>query len=181
MCKSSVNRWFYRCLDCLSVVATEQSPMIDRRTGRGSEVCGLCGGGMESMGRVERDRLVTDSERCACDDRCTYATGPKCNCKCGGENHGTKRTVAVRVDHGVFPVLCVPDSSKARQIAEEWRSALVPVLAVRDAIISRKNAGWIPRSDYDRMMDLCRIVSRARAARTHAGRMKILNAAMVSA
>lgn len=175
----SVERWFYRCVDCLSVVATGRGPIIDRRTGFGSELCGLCGGPMECMGRVERDRLVTDHERCACDDRCTYATGPKCNCKCGGENHGTKRTVSVRIDHGDAPVIAVPNSAKALAVAAEWRAALAPIVEERDRIGRRKAEGWIERSAYDRFMNLCRLIGRAKVARTHAGRMKILRAALM--
>jgi hypothetical protein len=30
-----------------------------------------------------------------CDGKCTGATGPNCDCICGGENHGTGRVVPI--------------------------------------------------------------------------------------
>ena len=47
------NRHFYRCVDCLTVsAADEYLPKAE---------CGVCGGRIEYMGRVERARLVQDS------------------------------------------------------------------------------------------------------------------------
>ena len=180
MCSPEVNRWFYRCRDCLSVAAANHAPVIGMN-GFGTEVCGLCSGSMECMGRVERDRLVKDTERCACDERCTSAKGPNCNCKCGGVNHGKNVTVAVRVDQGSAPVLCVPDSAKARAVAAEWTGALAGVVEAWRSLNDRKLAGWIPGSDFDRLCTLGRVLTRARSSKTHAGRMKLLGSVSVLA
>lgn len=40
------------------------------------------------MGEVYRDRLAEEKSYCPCDDRCTGARGPTCDCPCGGKNHG---------------------------------------------------------------------------------------------
>lgn len=68
------------------------------------------------MGRVEKKRLVNAAMRCPCDGRCTGATGPNCECSCGGVNHGTGRLIAVEIDAGGVPrlvalVLMVKDAN----------------------------------------------------------------------
>lgn len=174
MCNKKVNRWFWRCRDCLTVVAVEAELSVNwnNTTHRAEHpACGLCGGEMKSMGRVQRDRLVNDTTACACDGRCTGATGPNCDCRCGGENHGTGRVVAVTIDAGKVPVVRVPDSEKSRRVAAEWRAALEPLRAERNAIAERRAAGWIPRDQYDRWNSLCRAINHAMTLRTHAGRM----------
>lgn len=45
------------------------------------------------QGYVQADRVIeykSNPSRHACDDRCLYATGRtmKCECSCGGKNHG---------------------------------------------------------------------------------------------
>jgi hypothetical protein len=57
------------------------------------------------MGRVRPDNTyVRVEERCACDHRCTNATGPNCDFQCGGVNHGTHRIVQVVVESGKVSV-----------------------------------------------------------------------------
>jgi hypothetical protein len=158
-------------------VATESAPVIGRN-GYGSEVCGLCSGHMESMGKVVRDRLVKECDRCTCDERCTYARGPKCNCKCGGEFHGTGMVVTVKTDAGGVPVVSVPDNAKALAVAAEWKAALAPLVDRRSAIAKMKAAGWIERSLFDEMTELNYLIGKARKAKTHAGRLKILASAV---
>ena len=84
-------RHFYRCADCLSVVATDtkiqpvQCPRaITTRVGE----CAACGGAIEYMGQVHGDHLARTELRVPCHARCTGALGPHCECQCGGENHG---------------------------------------------------------------------------------------------
>lgn len=41
--------------------------------------------------RPYKGPIETDSP---CDERCTSAKGPECNCQCGGINHGIDYTLA---------------------------------------------------------------------------------------
>src|SRR5206468_12359849 len=68
-----------------SVSAVDEHPNI------GEWQCGICAGRFESMGRVERDRLIHEHIAAVCDERCTSARGPICNCHCGGQHHGSNR------------------------------------------------------------------------------------------
>ena len=104
-------RYMYRCHDCLAVSAVNGSP-IDR-----SARCD-CGGIPESLGYVRETygsaRMARDAVRCACDHRCTGATGPSCDCVCRGENHGTGAVVEVVVDAGGVPRLRAGDLARSR-------------------------------------------------------------------
>src|SRR5262245_23657685 len=67
-------RHYYRCIGCLEPYAMpEKLPNRPDYSGRTIAVCGNCDQPLEYMGRVERDRLVDDRTRCACDDRCLSA------------------------------------------------------------------------------------------------------------
>jgi len=58
------------------------------------QACPLCGElALRYMGRVEKTNLVKNGVKSACDLRCTNAIGPKCDCVCSNENHGTHRLV----------------------------------------------------------------------------------------
>jgi hypothetical protein len=58
------------------------------------QACPLCGElALRYMGRVEKTNLVRNGVKSACDLRCTNAIGPKCDCVCCNENHGTHRLV----------------------------------------------------------------------------------------
>lgn len=179
MCKPQ--RFFYRCTDCLAVSAGE----VDIRPSWGREyvpagVCGACGGEVENMGRVEGERLRDDVERCPCDERCTHAKGPKCSCSCGGANHGSGKVVSVCLDRGPVPTICNPPADSAAKIAGEFRQSLSVLVAERDRINRvRDNSprGWLDRSDYDRLREVCRVISKAKELRAHSARMKLLRAA----
>ena len=47
-----------------------------------------------------RQQLVIERIAAPCDGRCTNASGPDCDCVCGGENHGSRRLVVIRSDGG---------------------------------------------------------------------------------
>lgn len=76
-----IDRFYFQCRLCLLMYALEEE------TPEGVVVACPCGGECRPMGRVEPVNLGT-STRCACDDRCIMAHGPKCDCMCMGENHG---------------------------------------------------------------------------------------------
>lgn len=106
-------RHYYRCTDCLSVAATEQKLPTETKhyTERVTAECGACGGSIEYMGPVVRDRLVTDVKYlCPCDERCTGARGPNCDCSCGGANHGTGAMAEVVVTSGVPRLMIRPEA-----------------------------------------------------------------------
>lgn len=169
MCNSAkVNRWFWKCDDCLRVVATDvELAGVDPR-------CGACEGRMDRMGRVSGERLVKDEVRCPCDARCTGAKGPLCSCSCGGENHGSGMVEEVAIDAGAVPVIGKQTNAECMAIADEWRAALAPLAAERDALLREKQAGWIERAKFDRLCELGRLIGHARNLRTHKGRMKVL-------
>ena len=170
-----LHRHFYRCPDCLTVVAVE----YEGKHARPFE-CGVCSYQMvEHMGMVHDNRLVQMQHRSACDHKCTGARGPKCDCLCNGHNHGTGAVVSYFEDRGPIPVLGVLDESKAQQALEnraeyvqlrdEVRAA---AKAVRDA-----HPGWMPEAAYRTHLAGTRALSDARTAKTHAGRMRQLHKA----
>lgn len=171
MCQQQVNRWYWKCADCLRVaVATEQLGKVQ---------CGACGGSMACMGQVMGARLGRNEVRCACDARCTGALGPNCECSCGGVNHGTGAVVSVVRDLGPIPVLSGGSGPKCRAIAAEYRAAREVVLGEYQAINARRRAGWIEQAAYARWCLLGRILSKASESKSHAGRMKILRSVLV--
>lgn len=168
------DRFFYRCADCLSVMAIDAElrwilrPDAEQPYPAANVYmlgkCGACGGYLEFMGKVERNRLVRTEERSPCDARCTHARGPSCDCKCGGMNHGSGLWVTVTIDAGGIPVANVAPfaMSQARAYRELYA-------AVKEAINER----------YGRYLDgtrLTRMLHAAAELRTHAARNKKLNA-----
>ena len=103
--------YYYKCLDCLTPFSV---------TERHNKLTCLCGGTKcQFMGQVKGNLLERTEEKCACDMRCTHATGPVCDCQCGGENHGTGRIVTVII-HSNIPVAQVNAESVAR--GKLWRA-----------------------------------------------------------
>lgn len=170
---TTVNRWFYRCRDCLAVVAIDSETPLRPYWHVPQATCAACKGDMELMGRVSRDHaaLVKDEERCACDARCTHAMGPNCDCKCGGENHGTGKVVEVVVVVGGVPVISVEATADLLRIATQWRQAIALVEAAKTAISDKPKFDSV---DYTKMRILKDAVHRARLLRTHDSRMNCL-------
>lgn len=88
-----VNRHFLKCSFC------ERPMAVNAETGEEIKLileqkCPLCGElALRYMGRVQQTNLVKTGVKSACDLRCTNAVGPKCDCVCTHENHGTHRLV----------------------------------------------------------------------------------------
>ena len=145
--------WFVRCRDCLAVVAVTAAE-LPRRVGRdGWPICGACGGPVEIMGQVERARLISESHRSVCDDRCTNARGPSCDCKCGGKFHGSTLVVRVVRDLGPVPVVCVRPSGQLQLMAAEFRAARDAAYGAADelpgcAIVDRARGAWLSPADF---------------------------------
>ena len=171
MCRSELStsrppRYYWRCRDCLSVFAVD---------GEYRDMRCACGGTARCMGRVQGVRLTRTEHLCPCDGRCTGASGPSCDCSCGGENHGTGRVVPVAVDVGAAPVASVVVGDKERARAEEYRAALAPLLAELNALRGR---GWLAGPDYARLCNLEHRLAFARKSLTHSARMQCLRAAV---
>jgi len=88
-----MERHFLKCSYC-------ERPMAVNVEGIGElkfileQKCPLCGElALRYMGRVQKTNLVRGTVKSACDLRCTNAVGPKCDCVCANENHGTHRLV----------------------------------------------------------------------------------------
>lgn len=163
-----INRWFYRCGTCLTIIAVEAERQLSQLT------C-ACDGTMACMGRVKRDRLVHDTQRCACDARCTSARGPSCNCLCGGVNHGTDAVVAVVVDAGAVPRISPTDPAVLLARAAEYREARDAVdgaLAADKDYAAWREGRWLPASAWTRCNRLQRARSSAAALKVHGTRLK---------
>jgi len=164
-----VNRWYIRCTDCLTVSAVDAEPHGAR--------C-ACGGAIESMGRVTRwGRLGRDTLDVPCDARCTNATGPRCDCPCGGENHGTRRLVTVTQDAGGIPQVSAlrPELAETyRQLRDDARAAL---RARYGDVLERKARGeWVLWTAYLDARSYSEAIAQAAALKTHANRNKTLTA-----
>ncbi len=81
---------YHRCSDCLTAFST-----VERHV----DFCD-CNGSVEYMGEVHGDKYQKTGTKSACDDRCTKASGPNCDCMCNGINHGTGKLVSVIVSEG---------------------------------------------------------------------------------
>ena len=182
---SAVARQFYRCEDCLSVAAVDGARAeIEVGWGKLGATCGACGGRMEHMGQVGADphRLVKVGERSPCDDRCTMAAGPSCECKCGGENHGSHLLVVVTRDAGDRPTVTpMRDLARHRLMGEAYRALRETVrgrLEARyGAAMRAKRAGYVDPVTFRQYCEGKRafeVFWSAVGMRSHAGRNKAL-------
>ena len=161
MCQSS--RHFWKCPLCLTVAATEGCTH--------SRVnCGHCKLEMAYMGRVSQNRLVQTEERCKCDARCTFATGPNCDCSCGGVNHGSKMMVEVTVDCGPVPEAQVRPTAQALWDLKEYVALRQTMTEQIESLRASKQFG----AEYRYKTALFK----ASRMTSHSGRMRVLRAAM---
>jgi len=161
--KPATDRYFIRCKDCLAINAhdvprgfnwwhelpTKHFPdPMGWSSGSTYPIC-PCGGTLEDMGKVQRSRLVHQHEESVCDDRCTQARGPNCDCKCGGENHGSKRTIVITRDAGGIPQAEIPcNVENGRLYREAKESAWKRWYAKYSDVQNRKQEGWIRDFDF---------------------------------
>lgn len=82
--------YYHKCDDCLTAFSTDVA-LVD--------FCD-CNGTVTLMGEVRGDKFVKIEDKPACDGRCTHASGPMCDCLCGGVNHGTGKMVKTVVVQG---------------------------------------------------------------------------------
>lgn len=179
-------RHFFRCAECCRVFAAEGPRDACTWNGRIIHECPRwardlrcdCGcARLHWMGRVEADALVRVEDRCACDDRCTSARGPKCSCACGGANHGTNAVVRVKLVNDI-PTIDADDSLPARLAAvAKWREAKAAVAAqlAADADMQQRLAGvFIASTKFDRLVSIQSAIRKADKLATMAGKMRAL-------
>lgn len=88
-----MDRHFLRCSYCerplsVNIETREELKFIL------DQACPLCNEkALRYMGQVRKTYIVKVGVKAACDKRCTLAVGPKCDCPCSNENHGTHRLV----------------------------------------------------------------------------------------
>lgn len=172
----TIARHYYRCRACCHVVAVE-GKLETEQAPNGATVpiarC-ACDGRLELLGRVgPKPGLWRDSERCACDARCTNAPGPSCDCRCGGANHGTGRVVPVEVAAGGVPRLRVDCADACRARAAEYAAAAEPHRARLRAMRQvRADSGRLrPTWEEQALADA---LGKIAALRTHKGRLRAL-------
>ena len=180
---TTIRRYYYRCTGCLDVM-TQLEPLALEYS-RTVAKCGTCDQVFEYLGRTQRDRLVQDSMECKCDDRCTSARGPHCNCHCGGENHGAGMVGGYEIvtrDAGPVPIVRMPDPVRAAKALAQYReydTARTELGRRLGELLDRRAAReFLPRPDFDRMLSYQRINRAIGTAKTHAGRMKSLRTAL---
>lgn len=139
---------YFRCRICLTAVTIHSSDFVSISTQPYSaKIDCPCGGSLEHLGRVtQENKHGHDAVKSVCDDRCTSAIGPSCNCQCGGPNHGTGRVVQVFVVDGKATIKHFdPDTSM--KIANEYREAVAQVIASLDAKFP-EDAGYFGKRGY---------------------------------
>lgn len=189
-----MKRWYTKCSLCLAVacVESEEDPRAVRqalrRAGKSTTgpdvVCGACGGAVEVTGYVSRARLVAaHGEASPCDWRCTNATGPSCDCSCGGSNHGSQKLVSFVVTDSI-PRITPLDTEKSKKIAAEattGQAAAYKAIEHLGAVEYREWAAgvWLEGVAYSRAMEYREAryaINDAMAAKNHKNRMTKLAA-----
>ena len=169
---------FFKCWDCLEPFAIESDKRFTIHTKVSGVKCPFCGGNTFYMGKVEGVRLLTQETQCACDERCTNAVGPICDCKCHGANHGTHRVVEVTIDMGGVPQPKFVEREECVERAAEFIQALAlahKTFENRHAEIIKlvKANKWV--KDYKAwraMYEAQQALLKFKVLRTHKGRMK---------
>lgn len=171
----TIRRHYYRCGDCLTPQVIE-GRRID------SAMC-ACGGTIGHIGAVRLHRVVRLEDHAVCDGRCTGATGPSCDCQCGGEHHGSGRVVTVVVaDLGAARLTAV-DADKQIARGTEFRAArdaldhAVRTCRIAEAFALARAGLHIPDyGSYKQTRHVHDRRSHALALRSHAGRIRALQA-----
>lgn len=159
-------RYFFRCPDCLGVWAADVeipgcggSPWARSAVEREAIApylfspcpydCGAAVGSTEALGAVSVSGRLRrrDGGVAPCDSSCVHARGPKCDCVCGGENHGGGAVVCLDrfSDHGTPEARfrSAPKSAaEARRRAEEWRALRRELELAAKALAQLRREAW---------------------------------------
>lgn len=165
-------RRFYKCGLCLGAFAVE-----GERLPYNAE-CD-CGGTLSGMGLVKRDRLTEGYIGTPCDHRCTMAAGPSCDCKCGGENHGSQALVIMTRDLGAVPRMASGsiDHEKRHARRDEYLEAKREAESLRDSVGGDNGSYWAPSP----RRKLVAAIRKSERSKAHHHRMKLLRDAMTIA
>jgi hypothetical protein len=173
--QATATRHFLRCRGCLSImaIAADRPPAAMR--------CSACEGGIEVMGQVRIQRILRLEDHTACDLRCTMASGPSCDCQCGGKNHGSGIMVTAAHDVGGIPRVNPPNPEKARRTHSEWLQAAQATRAriakhfpqAERARAGERLAGW-DSNQAERGARFLDQVLAAGVLKTHHGRLHAL-------
>ena len=106
--------YYWKCNECLYAFTLKEGIRPD--------VCSCGSTKLESMGRVRKSHYERTDVHAPCDERCTNAQGPLCDCGCHGCNHGTKRLVQTVIRDG--KVVVVDFDEKYITQGQEFRQAL---------------------------------------------------------
>jgi len=163
-----LTRVFYRCGLCLGSFAVDGGSVGGNMRGSRCD----CGGELSYMGRVQRDRLVMDQIGTPCDHRCTNATGPLCDCRCGGANHGSQRIVMIQVDKVGVPriVSGTPDQAKRFKRKLEFQVALSSAESALTSLPEDHGSYWAPGP----RRKLNNAIRKAQASKAHHHRINLL-------
>lgn len=122
-----VRRPYFRCKACL---ASMTLPATKERLyyRMANEYACDCGGSLEYLGEAGPNGVEKERVECACDDRCTFAKGPRCNCVCEGENHGAGMAamIVVAVATGMKGVVRPCDDRRLAKLAA-WQAEIAEV------------------------------------------------------
>lgn len=168
-----VRRYYYRCGDCLT-------PQVVEGTMPASGTTCACGGKIAYVGAVRRHRVVRLEDHPVCDGRCIGATGPNCDCQCGGDHHGSGRVVTVEAaDLGAARLTAVEAEVQIAR-AVEYRAARDALdSAIRScrlaaAFEARRAGQYVQGGDYQECLHVHERRAHAMGLRTHAGRLRAL-------
>jgi hypothetical protein len=134
---------------------------------------------MQFIGKVEGKSTgwTHTVEVCDCNESCQGATGPKCTCRCGAENHGVGFRYHEHIDAtGKVTITPEGDNAKRIEIAQEFRKAYQ---AAREKMLFRLddnwtkyiNHVWIDRAAWDGCNAASKMISDIRAGKQHKSRM----------
>ena len=164
--------FYYRCEHCLTPVT------VPGKTPPAGCDCG--GASFEYLGRVSGPRYVTESELCACDDRCTFASGPNCSCQCRGRNHGAGMLAyEKKTQDGGAVVFFARVDEKARAGADYYREGLADWESrawfgiYLDAHKKSARGEWIASALYEKVHELCFLYRKFKKAKTHKARFNL--------
>ncbi len=169
---------FYRCTVCLNIFTTREELPRDGATYGAQCPCG--NRRLEYMGAARRPGgLFITRTLCPCDARCTSATGPQCDCQCGGANHGTGRLIRVETRTGDVPLICPKDPAQCMADRAEMEEA---EQAARQRMRDRYDTQlddfrarrWIPRGAWDGIRQALDQLRHARTLLSKRGRLAAL-------
>lgn len=145
-------------------------------------------GAAEDVGAVTASGAIRKAEgvKCECDTSCAHARGARCDCSCGGANHGAgiMAYYVVWVDAGTTKARMdrkPKTTAKAVERGADWGAALDRLAAAVErlraeqaALDGKRLATRLPEGEWHRLReigDVLRLARRAQSLRTHKGRM----------